>query len=959
MKFKKYFLIVFCLVATGISHLALASRGLYFSASKMTSSQKNIISNYNQGTVVDIQMSKLSQSNTVDNDALSGKSFDFTKDDTAGAGYLSYDKLKSALDSKYMQGEVTFKVKTQAADKLVETYTAKKDASVTLNNANATISSDIGTAGTAGTAPLVSTMTTKPTTGNSLTYTISTDDKVSTPQTTTTSSIIAPDYDTSNYCIYDKATRTQACAPVNYITFVYGEQRTIPITDLFDKIKEHEGAKVPTTINRDGVSVKVHQVPYNPIKTAATKTTSEVYYEQVLYEPKKNTQIELVEPTDNVIQTKTDNATISFKLKEGDKFTITDNEFETKQAVTKIEITGKTTTTANNICLESNISGKCDVEYVVDNIQNLQQGEYLEWSNTDTIPTLFVKQIDNKYYPATPSLGLPKLAYLQSGNRQVLQSSLKTQIVDDFETSNTSLATNGTSTFTNGKITNATSTSTPDIDNSDFTYDAVRKGDSGIDLYSELSSVTKFTTSTYSSMIQNLRIVPEKIGANMTVGEVDSILGLFDGGQEGDQPSSLTSNAKNAIQYIDGDEILRGNQAYQKITKELEASTTNVKGTQTSFVSVYDLGYTADASKNFSLETSQACFGNDCGYTDLLDANSFKVWWETVWNVGSANNADLVIENLTDLINNTMAASKAANIASMQVNYQKDSSGKYLLDGDDQKVKHDLYDITLREKNWSFEIERAKEFVKVDLAKQNLTPQFNTSSLMQNFVSSLAGQASSGAELSVGYKFRLFKSSFYTAPQLDISLFRNSKSTISGKRDGTNYTYGNIDSSYAGSLVAKLGFENKFVVGSTNIPFSIYGFGGGTSSVMQYRDTSSQSFGLKYGFGAEVFVSKNMAIFGEMFQINLLKQNIDYSSTNTYKGDNQSNRAAQYIRSQRGTTVTLDNAQYGQDTKNLSIKYADLNQVIDAQNITYKTTEKFENTGSIQGVKLGLTYYVE
>ena len=76
MTTTRAFLFIFVLFASFNPFLSFASRGLYFSVSKMTSSQKNAISDYKQGTVVDVQMSKLSQSNTVDAAAINGKSFE-------------------------------------------------------------------------------------------------------------------------------------------------------------------------------------------------------------------------------------------------------------------------------------------------------------------------------------------------------------------------------------------------------------------------------------------------------------------------------------------------------------------------------------------------------------------------------------------------------------------------------------------------------------------------------------------------------------------------------------------------------------------------------------------------------------------------------------------------------------------------------------------------------------------
>ena len=145
MTTTRAFLFIFVLFASLNPFLSFASRGLYFSVSKMTSSQKNTISDYKQGTEVDVQLLNLPQSNVVSNAEIDGKAFDFTTSNRAGSGYLSYDVLKSALHGKVMTGDVTFKVMTSALDKSITTYTvgaasgSTAAGSLTLKDANVTL----------------------------------------------------------------------------------------------------------------------------------------------------------------------------------------------------------------------------------------------------------------------------------------------------------------------------------------------------------------------------------------------------------------------------------------------------------------------------------------------------------------------------------------------------------------------------------------------------------------------------------------------------------------------------------------------------------------------------------------------------------------------------------------------------------------------------------------------------
>ena len=936
MTASRTFLFILVLCSSLNPLCSFASRGLYFSVSKMTSSQQNTISDYKQSTSVDVKLSNLAQSNVADTAAINGKSFDFTTGNTAGASYLSYDVLKSALNSKYLTGDVTFTVQTSLIDKSTTKYTVGSGQTLTINGANITL---VGTPGS-------SSLTTTPTTGGTLNYTID-----GTVTGTTTSSIVASQLAETKVCILDQATNTEACAPKSYITAKYGTTNSVPSKELFnDIITKYSIAGNIEVVN--GVRRTVHEMPYS--------NNDANQYGGIIYTGSA--------PIHNTISTTTNGASVT--VGEGATLSVTDGKIDsfTKPTNKVYTITGSTTTTTKYACTDStgNLNpGECDVERQSANIQTATSSAYRLYDSEDakkaTNITLFYKDNADNYL-SVPTSGVPtnvtdKKKYIPSVNYETItQANLSSTLINSTNTQ--TITTNGTTTFTNATYSNGTFTNI--ATNGSVTQTTTNNiKDSGIDLYSPLLDQARYISTPYLSIAQNIRVDPTKVGANWTTSTFSQFFTQLFSYDAKNAP--LTNNIKNAISYIDGDNTYSGQVALDKISAAYEDANTSELGKNIqSYASVADVNYTANALTNNFYKAYTECQATNCGFG--VDSTNWSTNTGITQVLSVLQNASAVQNTLNlaaGAFNDSLAASKAHNLAAYQANY--DSSGN----------KDGTYDVTLKAKDWSFEIDRVKYLVANDVASRNLAPQFGTQAQMQSFVSALSGQSASGFEMSVGYKFRMFKSAFYAAPQLDISMFRNSSSTISGKNptkadDTTTYTYGNLDSSYAGSLVAKIGFENKLNLGFFRTPFSIYGFGGGTSGMTAYRSTNSQSFGLKYGFGAEIFVSKKLAIFGEMFWVNFMKQNINYATTASYDFANRSSSTynpsdtvPQYINSQLGTTVTLDNAQYGVDTKNLSIKYAQLNQVIDVDSIKYTTTEKFANQSAIQGMKFGLTYYVE
>ena len=87
-----------------------------------------------------------------------------------------------------------------------------------------------------------------------------------------------------------------------------------------------------------------------------------------------------------------------------------------------------------------------------------------------------------------------------------------------------------------------------------------------------------------------------------------------------------------------------------------------------------------------------------------------NTWWAIT--LGMVTNLAVVKPGgsiIADAYNSALDDSKANNLASYQANYVKGSGTDkvdeygYKLDGSDNKVKDGTYDVTLREKDWSYE----------------------------------------------------------------------------------------------------------------------------------------------------------------------------------------------------------------------------------------------------------------
>jgi|GEM_PF-4014166 len=849
------FLFIFVLFASLNPLCAFASRGLYFSVSQMTSSQKNTISDYQQGTVVDIQLVNLEQNNVVNTSAISGKSFDFTKEQTEKAkGYLSYDILKSALNNKYITGEVTFKVITSNA--ITETYKLENDTQkLTLNGANFTLTG--------------SSLTTKSTTtGGTIDYTIT---GAATQKTAVNDEIIAPQTQGNNMC-YSSNDGSVACASSDYVTQIRLQKPNLSTPQLM-----HDHIKSMSTGKTEVINGAQKTVYYYSTSTALA----------------------------NTISTTTNNATI--QLATGYALEITGTQGTIKNinapANTTTTIIGSTTTKTQYACIDSTRykDGSCEV------------------MKTDFTPS----------------------------NALIKNSSTQT------------ITTNGTTTLTNMSST-STINSITGMSSTNITPTYTDSGNPGIQLYTPTLAQGLYLSNQEMSILQNFGFDPSKIGANWSSGTVYATLAkLLLEKNRSDDPAII--NASKAFSYTQGVTTYEGYEALDRMNKDLEVAANPKLGYQP-YASVIDTNYSMKAFENqmyIAHNKSEEYYDLSSLWTDLeSNGNSLSDFFSDIGDVATYGaNVQRTAEAYSTGFNNALALSKQRNLASYQVNYDLHP------DGTQTNTKNKIFDVTFRPKDWSFEKNELKNNIMNEVL--SITPQLSTQSQMQNFVNALSGQSASGFEMSVGYKFRMFKSAFYAAPQLDISMFRNNSSTIEGKdqtlntSDTKKYIYGNIDSSLAGSLVAKFGFENKVDLGIFRTPFSIYGFGGGTSALTKYRSANSQSFGLKYGFGAEIFVSKQLAIFGEMFWINFLKQNINHSETNGYTPSDSVNK---YINRSVGTDVTFHNgAKFDETSKTptIKIKYANLNEVIDVDSIKYTTNESFSNQGSIQGMKFGLTYYVE
>jgi hypothetical protein len=269
------------------------------------------------------------------------------------------------------------------------------------------------------------------------------------------------------------------------------------------------------------------------------------------------------------------------------------------------------------------------------------------------------------------------------------------------------------------------------------------------------------------------------------------------------------------------------------------------------------------------------------------------------------------------------------------------------------------YLVTLKPIDWSSKIATVKDQINSELNASGL----NTTQQLQDFLDVLQNNSSKGVELSIGYKFRPFQSSWFLAPQVDVSYFKGNNQNSaayanSGKTDFNltsdsthtqKITYDSIDLSFSTSMVAKIGLENHLFFGASKVPFSIYGLVGGASSMRKYKSVQANNLGLKYGFGGEVFLSKKLAFFAEVFQIQFLQQKVESSASYSYttSADNNTNT---------GGSITLTNGGTGANLKSTTINYASLEQAVG--NIKYKTDEAFKINSKLSAIKVGLTYYL-
>jgi len=175
----------------------------------------------------------------------------------------------------------------------------------------------------------------------------------------------------------------------------------------------------------------------------------------------------------------------------------------------------------------------------------------------------------------------------------------------------------------------------------------------------------------------------------------------------------------------------------------------------------------------------------------------------------------------------------------------------------------------------------------ISAADKEIQTSIQTQQPLHDFLNALNGQSSKGAEMNIGYKFRNFNSSSFIAPQIDLSYF-NSKPSRTLYTDSTSTSFSTtqdathtnkltkdfFDASYAAGLTTRMGLELEAHLGSIQIPFSVYGLFGGVGTQRQYENAKFKSFGLKYGAGGEIFLSRNLAFFGEFYQIDFLNTNV-------------------------------------------------------------------------------------
>jgi hypothetical protein len=185
-----------------------------------------------------------------------------------------------------------------------------------------------------------------------------------------------------------------------------------------------------------------------------------------------------------------------------------------------------------------------------------------------------------------------------------------------------------------------------------------------------------------------------------------------------------------------------------------------------------------------------------------------------------------------------------------------------------------------------------------------------------------------GFELSTGYKFQNENSIFFIAPQIDYSQFGSNNSSLRNQ---------------ALSAVTKIGIQYK----NPYRFIDLYGFIG-ASAVQNSSNNNTQNIGgLKYGIGTEVAISKNIALFAEIFQIDLAnnRQSVTYSpSTAVVDYINANSNPEQVI------ITNNDQPQYKITLNQLGLKhYIDPNSL---------KVEASTNITNITGFKVGITAYL-
>lgn len=266
-----------------------------------------------------------------------------------------------------------------------------------------------------------------------------------------------------------------------------------------------------------------------------------------------------------------------------------------------------------------------------------------------------------------------------------------------------------------------------------------------------------------------------------------------------------------------------------------------------------------------------------------------------------------------------------------------------------------LYKVTLTPQSYPESAYRAAISNEIQSANTGI----NTQKQIQDFVNLFNGQSSKTAEVSIGYKFRPFRSMFFIAPQIDLTRYKDNGSTntayynsttqtMSSTQDGssTQVSYSDLDLSYTASLIFKIGFEQRFWLAGHRIPFSLYGLFGASSSFRNINSIRDNAFGFKYGVGSEIFISSQVALFGEFYQIQYISQNHTFNSTQNYTGNAFSTT--------NGFTANLSNGGTGANEKLLTLRYPSDSQSLAAQ---IKTTERYGLQSRISAIKFGITYY--